>query len=91
MPFSPEYLRRFTLPSWKRLRRILRVGRCAWCKTITWRTQLHHRTYKNLGNESSDDLIELCLYCHETVTAVRRILKISTEAATEMVRQWRQW
>jgi hypothetical protein len=43
-----------------------------------------------LGNESAYDFVELCHYCHETVTAVRRIKNISTAEATEIVRQWRE-
>jgi hypothetical protein len=87
--FSPEYLRRFKLPSWKKLCRLLKIGRCAWCKK-RGRTELHHKHYDNLGNESAYDFVELCHYCHETVTAVRRIKNISTAEATEIVRQWRE-
>jgi len=32
--------------------------------------ELHHRTYRNLGNERRSDLVLLCRDCHETVHIV---------------------
>lgn len=31
---------------------------------------LHHRTYKNLGNERLMDLVPLCEWCHEYIHTV---------------------
>jgi predicted HNH restriction endonuclease len=33
---------------------------------------LHHRTYKNLGNERLNDLVPLCPDCHDRVHALHR-------------------
>ena len=40
-----------------------KIGRCALGGELT-RTQLHHVSYENLGNEQPGDLIELCDRCH---------------------------
>lgn len=44
---------------------------CAGCKT-PWGAgdHLHHRTYKNLGNERLMDLVPLCQPCHVKVHAL---------------------
>lgn len=33
---------------------------------------LHHRTYKNLGNERLMDLVPVCQRCHEEIHALHR-------------------
>ena len=35
----------------------------------------HHRTYKNLGNESLDDLVLLCRFHHEELSLQFRVVK----------------
>ncbi len=39
---------------------------CAKCKTNK-NIDLHHKTYKNVGNESMSDLVYLCRTCHKLV------------------------
>lgn len=39
-------------------------GRCALCNSSK-STQVHHRTYENLGSEELSDLTLLCDECHE--------------------------
>lgn len=39
-------------------------GRCEMCGKIGF-TEVHHKTYKNLGNEPISDLIALCPDCHK--------------------------
>lgn len=39
-------------------------NQCGLC-TSTQNLQLHHRTYKNLFNETFDDVIPLCRKCHK--------------------------
>lgn len=34
--------------------------------------QVHHLTYENVGNEPLEDLISVCIHCHEIVTAESR-------------------
>lgn len=38
-------------------------GRCAHC-SATERLQVHHVTYRNIGNERPEDLLVLCRRCH---------------------------
>jgi len=40
-----------------------RGGKCERCGS-DFRTEVHHLSYKNLGNEKDDDLIVLCRKCH---------------------------
>jgi 5-methylcytosine-specific restriction endonuclease McrA len=59
-----QYLRS---PEWRRKRVavILRAkGRCELCG-IGPATNIHHITYRNLGNEPLDDLQGVCLRCHK--------------------------
>lgn len=35
-------------------------------------TQVHHLTYANVGNEPLEDLVSICVHCHEIVTAESR-------------------
>jgi 5-methylcytosine-specific restriction endonuclease McrA len=53
--------------------------------------QLHHLTYKNLGNETFEDLFVLCLSCHEEVhTWPKRKREVAEFAARQQpVRQQR--
>lgn len=44
-----------------------RPKRCHACRSP--RYQLHHRTYKRLGEEELDDLVPLCRGCHKAVHA----------------------
>ena len=34
--------------------------------------QVHHRHYRNLGNEPLEDLVSICPECHDAITAVHR-------------------
>lgn len=47
---------------------------CELCSgTGTGKLQLHHRTYKNLGHETADDLIALCDSCHDRIHQSERM------------------
>lgn len=34
--------------------------------------EVHHRHYRNLGNESLEDLVSICPECHDAITSVHR-------------------
>lgn len=61
-----QYLR---TPHWRRVRigYFKRHPKMCFVCTGTERIQLHHRTYENLGYEPFDDLVPLCLRCHQLV------------------------
>jgi 5-methylcytosine-specific restriction endonuclease McrA len=53
---------------WKKKRKakLDQVGRrCERCGSVTGRIDVHHKTYERLGNERLEDLIVLCVRCHE--------------------------
>ena len=54
---------------WLRLRKyILSIkNMCEICSEKSTNLQLHHKTYKNLGNENIDDFLLLCNDCHKLV------------------------
>jgi hypothetical protein len=53
--------------------------RCWCCGRKDVPTDLHHRTYENLGAEKEGDLIRLCRVCHElTHEVIRKELSQST-------------
>ena len=41
------------------------IGNCQVCGVKDYALQIHHLSYKNLGNESEKDLRHLCRKCHE--------------------------
>lgn len=43
---------------------------CQICGTTERMLQVHHRSYKNLGNEPMDDLITVCSVCHEIISDI---------------------
>ena len=52
--------------SWKETReKVLERDehKCVWCKAPA--NVVHHKTYDNIGNELSDDLVSLCNPCHD--------------------------
>lgn len=59
-------------PAWRRVRQRFIASKlpkvCHGCGE-DWGTgdHLHHRTYKNLGNERLIDLVPLCAPCHDAV------------------------
>lgn len=52
---------------WKNIRSIIRKkykNKCRSCKT-TENLEVHHKTYKNIGNEKLSNLTLLCRNCHQ--------------------------
>ena len=43
---------------------------CAVCNEKVNSLQLHHLTYKNIGNEQKDDLIPVCENCHKMLHSI---------------------
>lgn len=41
------------------------TGHCVFCKNK--KVQLHHKTYKNIGNEKLKDLVEVCRRHHKAI------------------------
>ena len=52
---------------------------------------MHHRHYRNLYHETSEDLMELCVYHHSLITNARRNMKLTNEQATEYIINWYYW
>jgi 5-methylcytosine-specific restriction endonuclease McrA len=76
-----EYRSYIASPEWRAKReemkrRSKRGYSCAPCGA-TDRLDLHHRTYKRLGNERLSDLMWLCRPCHDAVHAIVRDWKAS--------------
>lgn len=70
-PFlGSAYLTEYTKsPHWRatRERALLRAGGyCARCRLKSNRLEVHHLTYRNLGQERESELIVLCHDCHAT-------------------------
>jgi len=61
-------------PQWRRKREarlILDRHRCVKCNAMR-RLEVHHLSYRNVGNEPMDDLRTLCKDCHDGVTEKSR-------------------
>jgi 5-methylcytosine-specific restriction endonuclease McrA len=75
--FSDEYISYLSSREWYRRRagRLVAANfSCERCGCGEW-LQVHHRTYKRLGNELNEDLEVLCSYCHrETHNATTRLV-----------------
>ena len=57
---------------WRRRKaRYLKTHRvCSYCYSVNNLT-VHHRDYKNFGNETQEDLQTLCIDCHNVVHHLR--------------------
>jgi 5-methylcytosine-specific restriction endonuclease McrA len=56
-------------PEWKATRFMIleiRSHKCELCES-TYRLEVHHKTYKNLGCEPPEDLQLLCRSCHSSL------------------------
>lgn len=68
-----EYLE---TPHWKATREAALAragGRCALCPRVGVPLEVHHRTYKHLGEELPEDLTVLCSFCHEIYELGRNV------------------
>ena len=45
--------------------------KCQQCGNIG-KLEVHHKVYKNLGNEKDDDLIAVCKQCHKEIHAQKQ-------------------
>lgn len=64
-----EYNNYLSTPDWKQKRQkvLNRSNRvCEGCLEKT-ATQVHHKTYQNVGNEFLFELVALCGYCHDRI------------------------
>ena len=76
--YSDGYEAYLRSPEWqaKRRERIeLDHHTCQICCRQDQPLEVHHRSYRNLGNEEMDDLITVCRTCHKAITAIERGLK----------------
>lgn len=63
---NPDYQEYLKSPHWQERRlRVLARGdnECERCRSQV-DLAVHHKTYKNIGNEKQNDLIILCEVCH---------------------------
>ena len=86
-----EYIRS---EAWQEVRRRFWASKlpkeCYCCGREDGPKDLHHRTYKNLGNENLRDLVPLCRDCHFTVHEMfRRKPSLSLWGATGGLRRKR--
>lgn len=74
-----DYRAYLRTPHWQDVRRRYWASkmpkRCAVCGRTDTPLDLHHRTYKRIGNERLSDLILLCRQCHEETHAVAAVRK----------------
>jgi|SRR5882672_123533 len=73
----PEYKQYIQSKEW-RIRRLQAIerddSRCRVCNSGE-NLDVHHRTYKRLGDELSNDLTTLCEACHDIFTAYGRLAR----------------
>lgn len=71
-----QYKRYLKTLHWKQIReKVLQRanGKCEICGYEPWKPtglQVHHKTYKNRGNERLDDLVAVCPWCHQKVHGI---------------------
>lgn len=46
--------------------RLRNNGVCEICN-LRYATEVHHRSYQNLGNERDEELLSICHYCHGVI------------------------
>ena len=57
-------------PQWRVFRDKVRAKACYSCGTRDVPLQVHHVSYKRLGNEKPDDVVTLCNSCHEAIHGI---------------------
>jgi len=70
---QPEYFEYIKTERWKTLSaymKILKWGRCEWCKEKKHQLETHHVSYARLGKEMFFDLMVLCPICHTTIREI---------------------
>lgn len=77
------YSKYLSSKEWKRKReRVLkRDNGCKLCGSKS-DCEVHHRTYKDVGDEDLSDLTTLCSKCHSTVTSMLRRRRKWTKTTT---------
>ena len=84
---AETYRAYLTTEWWKAVRTLMREDAPAQCPRCGRRYvqawHVHHRNYKNVGNESRDDLLILCADCHEAVHAIEGITKAEGVASDD--------
>lgn len=82
LTWEEKYRQVLSSKRWKTLResRISKTGRrCEVCRSRVpeWsqgvRLELHHKDYKNLGNETDSDVVLVCTICHKREDAKREL------------------
>lgn len=58
---------------------------CFCCLALDVPLDLHHRTYKNLGNERLIDLVAVCRTCHDEIHALAASSRMNMWQATRVV------
>jgi hypothetical protein len=69
------------------------IYRCEACRAqgTHAEVQVHHRHFRNLGNEPPQDLVVLCSFCHQALQKVVRATGLPMELVTErLVGPWRE-
>lgn len=77
-----EYL---TSEKWKKRRQCYfdkHLHKCRACNSEK-RIQLHHKTYRRLGEERDADLVPLCFNCHKNLHAIQKRTGTNLWIATE--------
>lgn len=90
MSWKSRYYAVLNSKRWKemRQRRIAKSnGRCEMCQERKKPLQLHHETYARLGAELDEDLILLCLGCHNKADQIRS-MRNSTARYYARVEGW---
>lgn len=65
---------------WEKHRKV-----CHCCNGLA--NQIHHCTYKNIGNEKDEDLVPICQNCHEYITEMVHRGEMKLSEAHEIYRQ----
>ena len=70
-----KYVKYLQSHKWKNKRKLAIAdagGRCELCN-CPYGLEVHHRTYKNIYNETSKDLTVLCTLCHKLFHAHKKL------------------
>lgn len=88
------YIKYINSRTWRLKRREILKRDNYECRTCCSKEDLevHHRHYRNLGNEELDDLITLCIQCHDAITSsirfrrnVKRGVKMSSNLELRII------
>lgn len=82
--YKEEYSSYLKSSHWQHIKDLYKKDRCELCGN-KYQLQLHHRSYRRVGNEKETDLITLCDLCHKSTHEKVNNINLSTRQRARLI------